>query len=110
MKKPDPNPRLGRFYTAYQYIDCCTEYTPNELREIADELEEEGVITIDFEVYDDVMDNYVTRMESEEEAKQRYERDLKLFDNHMGAMRKAKAENEKHREYIFTEARKLGML
>ena len=106
MKKPSKKP-IEVKEDCY-LIDIDIKYTPEDLRDIANRMEQNNISSIIMEYYgyDGGIDFYQYRMESPIEAEVRYTKEMKKYEKWKAD---EKIRKEKQREKIIKEAKKLGL-
>lgn len=106
MKKPNPKPiRVSKESTI---LDVSTEYGPDDLRCIADQMEEDGVLAIEIEIegYEYDLTFIEHRLETDEETAKRYEREKKAYEKYLKAQQESK---ERRKKRLIKEAKELGL-
>jgi len=101
MKKPCEKPQdiIKRSYLMESYV----KYKPEDLRNIASEMENENISWIEF---DCELDLEQGNMESQHEANVRYAKELKKWESWREKEKKYK---EKAQERLIREAKKYGL-
>ena len=100
MKKPVKKKQIIR-KDAYR-LELYVSYTPDNLRKIADEMDAEGVLSIEHNEFA----NEETRMESDAEFEIRYKREYNQWKKWKAAQAEKK---EKEKANLIKTAEKLGM-
>ena len=87
-------------------MDIYVEYTPDQLREIADEMDLKGIQSIEVETEYDHTEFYHKRLETEDEAAKRYKTQYAQWKNFKMTAAERK---EKQKQQLIKEAKKLGL-
>jgi len=84
------------------------EYSPEDLRKLADQMEEQGMTTVEFEIegHDGYFCATARTLETEEQANWRYATEKKAYDKWQKAQN---AKKEKRKAALLAEAKKLGL-
>jgi len=90
-------------------LETYTDYTPEALRVIADQMEEDGILHVKMGMWP--LDSHrlnvkETRMESPEEAERRYARELEAYNKFK---EKEKVDKANRKAQLIAEAKKLGL-
>lgn len=105
MKKPTKEPQIVRQASLLD-IQTGRNLTSEKLRKIADQLDQDGGIAVEFMVSGWGWTVQMLRYETEEEAKKRYNRQMKQYNKYK---EKEKENKEKKKEKLIQEAKKLGL-
>lgn len=81
-----------------------TVYTPEDLREIASEMESEGVISVEFHIggYEGYFECLKKRLETDKELEARHKKELALHEKFL-------KNKEKRKQQLIKEAKQLGL-
>jgi hypothetical protein len=106
VKKPTKKPQRVTQYSGL--LMAYTDYTPDDLRKIADDMEQRNIISIEIESggWESCIEIYETSLETPEQAEIRYQQEMKVYQKHKEVEAKKK---ESRREAIISEAKKLGL-
>lgn len=102
MKKPSKQQQLIEEYSSI--LEICVNYTPEDLRNIADSMED---MNIEFVRIEGGFQEFVQgKKESDQEAEVRYKKEIKKWETWK---KKEVERQEKQRQRLIKEAKKLGM-
>lgn len=107
MKKPVLERKYIRKNSRVLF-DVYSTYTPQNLREIADYMEENGITDVEFEIAgnDGYFECYHEVLETEAEASKRYKKEIKAWEKYN---RDKKLKREKEKQKIIKSAKKFGL-
>jgi hypothetical protein len=101
--------QLLRYYDS-DFLEIDVEYSPDQLRKVADDMDKLGILTICIE-YDEWdkggVGFAVTRRETQEELDKRIRQEAQIIADREKNSKDAKL---RHRKAVITEAKKLGMV
>lgn len=108
MTKPK---KIAKEISKQSYLfDTDCSYTPERLRQIADEMDEQGILYLELEAdagYNNV--DFICkayRMETPEELDKRYEKEINAYEKER---KKAAEKKAKRKSELIKEAKKLGL-
>ena len=108
MKRPTKKPKITT--ENMNVINTYTEYTPEHFRKIANEMEQKNIESIELEVYNEYGDFEIkgeaSRMETEKEAKKRYDKEYQDYQKWKQNRKKIEIIEERT---LTEKAKKLGM-
>ena len=106
-KKPSKKPQV----IEKEDNDCIHEfvdYVPDDLRKIANRMEEQNILSVRIEIrgYEGYFEAVTKRLETKEQAKARYEKELITYQK---SLNRETQKKEKRKKALLAEAKSLGL-